>query len=122
MEQILAFQIEEGEVKKVREIANRMKIAFRVVEQRAYRQTIGDLLEQRQNFLVQDYTENQIKESMIVMEGFREKRLDMLLKLLRDKGVRVDYKAVVTPFNRKWNVLQLYLEMERERAAYGKRG
>lgn len=122
MEQILAFQIEEGEVKKVREIANRMKAAFRVVEQRAYRQTIGDLLEQRQNFLVQDYTENQIKESMIVMEGFREKRLDMLLKLLRDKGVRVDYKAVVTPFNRKWNVLQLYLEMERERAAYGKRG
>ena len=99
-----------------------MKAAFRVVEQRAYRQTIGDLLEQRQNFLVQDYTENQIKGSMIVMEGFREKRLDMLLKLLRDKGVRVDYKAVVTPFNRKWNVLQLYLEMERERAAYGKRG
>lgn len=122
MEQILAFQIEEGEVKKIKEIANRMKAAFRVVEQRAYRQTIGDLLEQRQNFLVQDYTENQIKESMIVMEGFREKRLDMLLKLLRDKGVRVDYKAVVTPFNRKWNVLQLYLEMERERAAYGKRG
>ena len=122
MEQILAFQIEEGEVKKVREIANRMKAAFRVVEQRAYRQTIGDLLEQRQNFLVQDYTENQIKGSMIVMEGFREKRLDMLLKLLRDNGVRVDYKAVVTPFNRKWNVLQLYLEMERERAAYGKRG
>ena len=122
MEQILAFQIEEGEVKKVREIANRMKAAFRVVEQRAYRQTIGDLLDQRQNFLVQDYTENQIKGSMIVMEGFREKRLDMLLKLLRDKGVRVDYKAVVTPFNRKWNVLQLYLEMERERAAYGKRG
>ncbi len=122
MEQILAFQIEEGEVKKIKEIANRMKAAFRVVEQRAYRQTIGDLLEQRQNFLVQDYTENQIKGSMIVMEGFREKRLDMLLKLLRDKGVRVDYKAVVTPFNRKWNVLQLYLEMERERAAYGKRG
>lgn len=120
MERILAFQLEEEEMQKLKSIANRMKVSFMVVEQKAYRQTLEELLEQKKNPLVQEYTENRIDKSMLVMDGFVEKRLDMLLKLLRDRGVQVDYKAVVTPFNKKWNVLQLYLEMERERAEYAK--
>ena len=118
MERILAFQIEGEEMQKLKSIGNRMKVKIIVVEQKAYRQTLEDLLEQKQNFLVQEYTENRITQSMIVMDGFTEKRLDMLLKLLRDREVKLDYKAVVTPFNKKWNVLQLYLEMERERMGY----
>ena len=32
----------------------------------------------------------------------------------------VDYKAVLTPTNRKWNVMRMYLEMQAEKAAYQK--
>lgn len=125
MEKILAFQLEEEEMWKLKNIASQMKICLILVERKAYRQTIEDLLEQKSNILVPEYIEinakTQIKESMVIMEGFVEKRFDKLLKLLKDRGVKIDYKAVVTPFNRKWNVLQFYLEMERERAAYTKR-
>lgn len=120
MEKILVFQIEEGEMQKLKNIINRWNIQMIVVEKEAYRQTLEDLLEQKRNPLIQNYTEDKITESMIVLDGFTEKRLDILLKALRDGAVKVDYKAVVTPFNKKWNVLQLYLEMERERAAFAR--
>lgn len=119
MEKILAFQIEDGEMQKLKRIAEYYKACLIVVEKEAYRQVLEDLLEQKRNPLVQNYEGDKVTESMIVMEGFTEKRLDKLLRALRDGEVRVDYKAVVTPFNKKWNVLQLYLEMERERAAIG---
>lgn len=119
MEKILAFQIEDGEMQKLKRIAEYYKACLIVVEKEAYRQVLEDLLEQKRNPLVQSYEGDKVTESMIVMEGFTEKRLDKLLQALRDGEVQVDYKAVVTPFNKKWNVLQLYLEMERERAAIG---
>lgn len=120
MEKILAFQIEDEEMQKLKRIANRLRVSLILVEYSDYRQTLEDLLEQKRNPLVQAYTGNKVTESMIVLDGFTDTKLDRLLKALRDGAVKLDYKAVVTPFNRKWSVLQLYLEMEREKAAYTK--
>ena len=46
--------------------------------------------------------------------------MDKLLLALRRDQVTIDYKAVLTPTNRKWNVMRLYLEMQAEKAAYQK--
>jgi len=118
MEKILAFQVQESEIQKIKVIANRLKIKLIIVEKEAFRQVLEDLLEQKQNPLVQKYEGNLITESMIVMDGFRDKRLDVLLQALRETQVQVDYKAVATPVNRKWNILRIYFEMERERNMY----
>ena len=118
MEKILAFQIEEEEMQKLKQIANRMKIRLITVKKEDYRQVLADLLEQKTNPFIQNYDGEQLAESMIVIDGFTEKRLDILLKAIQDKTVQINYKAVVTPFNKRWNVLQLYLEMRREKAAY----
>jgi len=118
MEKILAFHIQEEERKKLKAITSQLKIQLIEVEKEAYRQIIEDLLEKKRNPLVEKYKGNQVTESLIVMEGFTEKRLDFLLKKIRETGLRLDYKAVATPVNKKWSVLNLYLEMERERNAY----
>ncbi len=118
MEKILAFQIKEGEMQKLKQIVNRMKIHLIAVEKEVYRQTLADLLEQKVNPLLPAYDGDPLAESMIVMDGFTEKRFDILLQAIQNKTVQIDYKAVITPYNKKWNVLQLYLEMKREKAAY----
>ena len=46
--------------------------------------------------------------------------MDKLLASLRRDQVVIDYKAVLTPTNRKWNVMRMYLEMRAEKTAYQK--
>lgn len=122
MEKILAFQVQESEMQKLEAIAGRLKVRLIEVEKEAYRQVLEDLLEQKRNPLVQKYEGKLVTESMIVMDGFSDKRLDVLLKALREAQVQLDYKAVVTPVNRKWNAMQLYFEMEQERNRYRNAG
>lgn len=57
-------------------------------------------------------------ESMLVMCDFTENQMNKLLTELRRKKVSIDYKAMLTPTNREWDVLHMYFEMAREKAMY----
>lgn len=117
MEKILAFQVRETDLQKLKEISASMRIKLVVIEKVDFRQTINDLLSQKKNPLVEPYN-GQITESMLLLHEFSDKRLDALLKALRREQVKVDFKAVTTKTNIKWTVLQLFFEMEKERKAY----
>lgn len=114
----MAFLVKESDLQKLMQITGSMKIKLCIVERENFRQTIEDLLEQTINPLLGKYNGGSITESMIVMDSFSEKRLDVLLKALKREQISLDYKAVTTPVNKKWTVLQMYLEMEREKNAY----
>lgn len=118
MEKILAFQVKEGELQKLMQIAGSMRIKLQIVDKTDFRQTIGDLIGQKKSPLLKAYEGNGITESMLVLDDFSDKKLDTLLKALKREQLTVDYKAVTTPTNKKWTVLQLYMEMEREKKAY----
>lgn len=120
MEKILAFQLQEREYEKLERIAGNMRMKLQTVERESFYQTIGDLLEQKVNSLAGIYSGTDVTESMLVMDGFSDKRLDLLLKSLKREQFVVDFKAVTTEVNRKWTVMQMYLEMEKERNAYRK--
>lgn len=117
MEKILAFQVRETDLQKLKEISASMRIKLVVIEKVDFRQTVNDLLSQKKNPIVEPYN-GQITESMLLLHEFSDKRLDALLKALRREQVKVDFKAVTTKTNIKWTVLQLFFEMEKERKAY----
>ena len=117
MEKILAFQVRETDLQKLKGISASMRIKLVVIDKVDFRQTVNDLLSQKKNPLVEPYN-GQITESMLLLHGFSDKRLDALLKALRRERVKVDFKAVTTKTNIKWTVLQLFFEMEKERKAY----
>lgn len=117
MEKILAFQVRETDLQKLKEISASMRIKLVVIDKVDFRQTVNDLLSQKRNPLVEPYT-GKITESMLLFHNFSDKRLDTMLKVLRREQVKVDYKAVTTETNIKWTILQLYFEMEKERNAY----
>lgn len=57
-------------------------------------------------------------DEMAVMAGFSSAQVDAFIYALRRKGIgRIDYKAVLTPYNMKWNSVQLYEELKKEHGA-----
>ena len=37
---------------------------------------------------------------------------------LKSRKVQIDFKAILTPTNRKWTLRQLHAELEREKASF----
>ena len=62
----------------------------------------------------------QTRPSCLVLCGLRDKRLDKVLFELRRADIPIDYKAVLTPSNQEWTVLELMKELLRERQAVGR--
>ena len=55
--------------------------------------------------------------AVMVMQDIRDKRLDKVLKALREAGVPdIAYKSVVTPVNKFWTLKRLCETMQREHA------
>jgi hypothetical protein len=127
-DKLLVFHPNEADWKKIKQIANAQKIRAERVEPARYMQTLGTLatggqFTQGKTFagrqdsygktsVGQQSSQGQVPaESMIVMCGFSEKEMDKLLAALKKAQVPIDYKAILTPTNRRWNVLRLLLEL-----------
>ena len=97
MEKVLLFQVNDSDADKIRNILGTMKIRVQVVAPGDFMQTLGNLA-----------------------EGKKQEMLPVYTQKAPDKQIRCDYKAILTPFNKAWNVLRLYAEMAREKAEYSK--
>ncbi len=53
----------------------------------------------------------------VIFSGINSKRLDVLLKAMRDSGVKIPLKAVVTPTNQSKSVCWLIEELAKEHEA-----
>lgn len=120
MEKLLIFHLDDTEYKKLEPIVRRLKIQYRQVAVSEYNQTLEALAAGRPNPLTPAFTGKLPPESLLLMCGFSDKRMDRLLSELRKAGIAIDFKAVLTPTNQKWIVPKLLLEMHKERAAYAK--
>ena len=58
-----------------------------------------------------------LPESMMVFCGCGDPLLDCLLADMRQSGVRISSKAVLTPHNKTWTTVELYQALRQERAA-----
>ena len=54
-------------------------------------------------------------DEMAVMAGVTSAQVDAFIRALRrNGGGRIDYKAVLTPYNKNWDSVRLYREIRRE--------
>ena len=104
MEKLLVFHLDDNNLKKLKQITGALKM----------------IANKTASPLIQPFSGKVPAESLIVFCDFTEKKMDKLLASLRRDQVVIDYKAVLTPTNRKWNVMRTYLEMQAEKAAYQK--
>ena len=121
MEKLLVFHLNETELQKLRRIAGNLKIHYEIIEGTNYTQPIENLLSGHLSPLIAPFTGELPQENLLLLCDFTEKRMDKLLLALRRDQVMIDYKAILTPTNRKWNAMRLFLEMQAEKAAYQNR-
>lgn len=57
----------------------------------------------------------QIPEDILLFCDLNEKKLDHALSVIRNSGVSIALKAVVTPHNIRWTLADLYRELVEER-------
>lgn len=95
----------------------RMGVRIKNVPLEAVGQTIGCLLG-RKGFDARESPEAPtLDEPVLVLDGFTDKRLEILLREMKKSGVSVPYKAIVTETNLGWLFHQLYDELAEEHKA-----
>lgn len=118
MEKLLLFHPADYDAKTIKQVAAKMKIRCECIDSVNYSQPLESLVYGKNNPLFAPYTGDVPPESLLLICDFTDARMDQLLLALRQANTAVTHKAVLTPTNRKWNVLRLLLEMNAEKAAY----
>ena len=117
-ETVLYYDPRGGEQTAVlKSILVQMGARIKNVAPDAVGQTVGCLLG-RKGFDARENPEAPtLAEPMLVLDGFTDKRLEILLREMKKHGVSVPYKAIVTETNIGWIFHQLYEELAREHEA-----
>ena len=117
-ETVLYYDPRGGEQTAVlKSILVQMGARIKNVAPEAVGQTVGCLLG-RKGFDARENPEAPtLAVPMLVLDGFTDKRLEILLREMKKHGVSVPYKAIVTETNIGWIFHQLYEELAREHEA-----
>lgn len=113
---VLLYHITESEQKKIENALTLMGVRILFVPASDYLSPIGALIGESGFACPKEpYTGAELPETMMVMSGFDINDVDTLLKRFRSNGIpSIPLKAVVTPTNKSWNSIQLFLELKRE--------
>ena len=116
-EKVLYFEPQPSEqTAALKTVFVRMGVRIKNVEAVSAGQTVGFLLN-RKGFEPTDETADAPSAPMMVLDGFTEKRLDILLREMKAYGISVPYKAMVTEHNIGWTLSDLFTELVREHEA-----
>lgn len=118
MEKILLFNLTRKDEELVRTLSDNMRIKVITVSADRYSSLLADIAEQKTVFGMAPYTGHIPAESLLVFCDVTEKHLNRFLFSLKQKGAVISYKAVLTDTNKKWNPIQLFAEMAKEKAMY----
>ena len=115
MESILLFQTGKTEEQKIRRLAGAKKIRVITADQVDFDKPLIAYLQK--GLPVSDAASGESdvpSESLLVFCDLTQKHFDKMLFEIRQAGIRIDYKAVLTSVNRTWSVRKLYGELARE--------
>lgn len=117
---VIVFGMSEGKSMQLSHLADRFRITTRAVSEDEQFQSVGFLLGWN------GFLKNKIKGSektdaeCIVFAGIDRDTLNRFLSAMREGGISVDLKAIVTPSNQSWRLCDLIAELEKERRQLGR--
>lgn len=122
-ESLLLFNFKnKKQLKGIQMTAFLLKIKIRVIEEKDYLQPLGYLAGVEGIGSCTEEYHGQIPErEFMVFAGISDSKLQRMLFEMRKNAIpKVDYKAVLTPTNAKWNAIELYQELAKEHEAMTK--
>ena len=116
-EKVLYFEPQSSaQTAALKTILVRMGVRIKNAGAESAGQTVGYLLG-RKGFEESEAAAEAPSAPMLVLDGFTEKRLEILLREMKAHGVSVPYKAMVTEHNIGWTLSALFGELVREHEA-----
>ena len=100
---VLTYGLDDPTQEGLANVLDKLKIPQRKVDPRELGEMVGFLAG--------------FPSGVLCISGLSGAKLDRLLQALRQEGVSIPLKAVVTPTNQRWTFLQLIQELQREHEA-----
>lgn len=118
-ETVLLYNFTDRErLMKVRQALMPLGFRLKAVEKKDYGKPIGMLVGVKgmeETGAEAPYEGPGFDDEMAVMAGLTSGQVDAFIKALRKTGVgRIDYKAILTPYNKDWDSVSLYREIKKE--------
>ena len=115
-ETVLLYNMDNEKSRKLKMLMIRMGIRIRMVDKEDYGSPVGILAGLKEITLEDPNAEvMDFNDEMMILRGFTNARLDLFLQVMRKEGIgRINYKAILTPTNARWNSWQLYQEIKKE--------
>lgn len=113
---ILLFNItDKTKYANILKAAMPLKVRIKKVDIEDYLQPIGYLAGKKEiDSVPEKYEGSEFDDEMLLISDFTDTMLNQLLNTLRKSAVRINFKAVLTETNKKWNPIQLYEELGKE--------
>ena len=115
-ETVLLYNMDNEKSRKLKMLMIRMGMRIRMVDKEDYGSPVGILAGLKEITLEDPNAEvMDFNDEMMILRGFTNARLDLFLQAMRKEGIgRINYKAILTPTNARWNSWQLYQEIKKE--------
>ena len=121
MEQILLYTTDNMKAQKIEALCSSLGVGFR-------RLTVGDLRFSVASVVSGDYKlplgaaplpSLYVQPELMLFSGLKDRTLNAFLKRYRQEKITpIPLKAVVTPFNCSWTLVQLTMQLQREHANF----
>ena len=115
-EKIVLFGLEEKYVRQIQKIAANYGVDVIKAQKDSYAGTVGQAVGTEPQFGKLSYKGKPPKKSLLLFSDVSKMHFETILEELRRQEIPIDLKAITTPTNVKWNVMQLYMELEREKS------
>lgn len=118
-ETVLLFHFEDPKQKKeLQMLLLSMKIKVRSIQRDEYLKPLGVLAGVLEDDGCPAYDGEDLPTESMIFCGLSNARLNDVLNGIRKKKIKpIPYKAILTPTNQHWTILECYRELQRERAA-----
>lgn len=113
---VLAFNFTAERLRDLKLACMLLKLQLRAVPREDMLQPLGYLAGMKEvPSVAERYKGDEAKEEMLLLVGFTRPDLDRLLSAIkRGKLKQINLKAMLTPYNAKWNALKLQQEIGQE--------
>lgn len=119
---LVNFQ-DEDQRNAIKEILGLAEVLAREVDREEYTETVGALVGIKAcSKQANPYRGKPFEKELMVFAGLSEEKFNRILAEMKKRQVKkVDYKAVMTPFNLTWTVEALYEEIAKEHREMSRR-
>ena len=105
---VLLFNFDENRLPLVKRAVMPLKTGIKIVEKKDFHQVLGYLADVQGFQAIEGEATETFDDEMLIMAGFSRNDVDELLRSLRKHNVKVDLKAIMTPFNSLWDCVKIH--------------